>query len=63
MKEAKHDEQLEVPAVGFVFANIAHMRCFIQPGTKHQVLYDYCMFLVTTVLGYFFSEGGIGGHR
>lgn len=39
--EAEQKEHLGIPTLGCVFASIAHLRCFLQPGTKHQALYDH----------------------
>lgn len=41
MKKAGHYEELGILTLEFVFAYAAHMRRFIQPESKHQVLYDH----------------------
>ena len=39
-KKAEHDGQLCIPMLGFVFADVAHMRRYMKPETTHQALYD-----------------------
>ena len=41
MKKAEPNEQLGTSTLGFVFANIAHLRRFMHPETKLQALYGH----------------------
>lgn len=40
MQKAGHNEQLGIPTLGFVLANVAHTMLYMQPETKHP-LYDH----------------------
>ena len=41
MKQVEHNDQLGMSTLGFIFANIAHVRRFmLQPETEYQALYD-----------------------
>lgn len=40
MKSHQHDEQPGNTTLGFVFANIAYMKRFLQPDANDQALYD-----------------------
>lgn len=39
--KAQHNEQLDILTLEFVPVNVAHMTCFVQPETKHHVLYNH----------------------
>ena len=41
MKEAEPNEQLGTSTLGFVFAHVTHLRRFMHPETKHQVLFSH----------------------
>lgn len=40
-KEAELNEQVGIPTLGFVLINVAQMRGFIQPGTRHHAPSDH----------------------
>ena len=54
--KAEHNEQLEIPTLGFIVAGVTHMRRFKEQETKHQVLYDY---FLPDSLGWFSWGGAI----
>lgn len=39
MDKADDNEQLEIPALGYVLANVAHTERLMQPDTNHPALY------------------------
>ena len=41
MKKLGDNEQLEIPTLGFFFANVANIWSFMQPKSNDQALYDH----------------------